>query len=183
MRACVRANASAADPASTGEFSVLELDVRPTASYHRAMVRVVARDLKHALCRVSEQAWRDVYALLALGCVAFSMALVNASSIVSANANVPSERYELPDGKLVELAGERFEIGERMFLTPSGGSGLSGDDNDAPRAVQHVAARSLQRADVDIQRDLVPSASSPVSLSASLTTRISQTSSCAAATR
>ena len=76
----------------------------------------------------------------------------------SANANVPSESYELPDGRVVELAAERFEIAERMFVDAAGDAAGAGDDERPARTVQAVAARSLQRADVDIQRDLLPSA-------------------------
>jgi len=116
-----------------GEFQVEDLVRSPTVSYHRAMVRIVARDLKEAVCCVAEQPWS-----------------------VIANNNVSAVAYELPDGKKIELTAQRFEIPERLFVAPVAADAVAGAPagDVAPRTVHGVANASVRRADVDLQREL-----------------------------
>lgn len=104
--------------------------------------------------------------------------------LCSDNKNVPAVSYELPDGRTIEFGSQRFVLAERMFAPgeplsnvghKSGQkrkSGAVADDaaddknsNDdgnkgvSALSIPTLATRSVNCADVDVQRDMLASES------------------------
>jgi hypothetical protein len=65
----------------------------------------------------------------------------------------PTARYELPDGNTLELSGERFTCAEPLFVVRDDVTPWSADDD----SLQSVAWRCVERADVDVRRDMFAS--------------------------
>jgi actin-like protein 6A len=76
-----------------GEFEVTPVEFpNTTESYYKYMQRVIAADVKEAVCRVPDSPFDD-----------------------NSYANIPTTPYELPDGQMIEVGADRFRIPDIMF--------------------------------------------------------------------
>ena len=114
-----------------GRFLVEELTFPNTsASYHRFMVRELLRDIKESTFRVHDAAFGDD---------------ANASAVASA-------QYELPDGQVLDLAGERYLIPEQLFVPDRSKC------EAAPLLGLHQMIHgAISASDLDVRRDLYTS--------------------------
>lgn len=105
-----------------------------TVSYDLFMKRQVARDVKESICRVSE-----------------------AEFLSQHNANIPTEKFELPDGKILDIGPERFAVAEFLFRpTPEFREQMGRDFADAPtfNGLHHMVSQSIDQCDVDVRKEL-----------------------------
>lgn len=103
-----------------------------TPSYDQFMKRMVIRDFKETLSRVAES---DMNV-----------------------GNVPLEKYELPDGNVLDIGAPRFHISECLFQRAEGKqiSGLEGSDFPGMtfKGLQHMVAESVGACDVDVRKEM-----------------------------
>jgi len=60
--------------------------------------------------------------------------------------NIKDENYELPDGRVINMSGERIKFTEQLFNSSPSLPGFKG--------LQHMVSDSINKSDVDIRRDL-----------------------------
>jgi len=118
-----------------GQFEVTVLDFPGiTKSYHDFMTHEIVRDIKESVARVSESAFDK-----------------------EANMNIPTVQYELPDGKILEVGMERFQLSEYMFtpeLIPTDQGTSSDVTKGDVMGIHQMVHTSILNADTDIRRDL-----------------------------
>lgn len=125
--------------ASAEEFSVV--DVPGTdgthASYRNMCIQHIAEDLKLSVCRVSE--------------TALTPATIGSGVLQSAS-------YELPDGRVVNVASPRFTVAESLFhsslLTEEKLKLLGLGSLDQYKSIVECIMEAVQRSDTDLKRDL-----------------------------
>lgn len=104
-------------------------------SYKKFMQRAIVSDIKESLCRASETHFDE-----------------------SSNAQIPSQTYELPDGKVIDVGAERFKACELLFnpsLLEADKCSIFGVDSpSAIHSVQECIAASVGKCDADIKKDL-----------------------------
>lgn len=120
-----------------GEFEVSNLDFpNTTVSYREYCRREIAADLKESLCRVSDQQFQD-----------------------GENTNIPTVRYELPDGNEIEVGFERFKVPEVLFqpsLLPSfpNTEALANEDGSPVKGLPALIVEAISKCDVDVRKEL-----------------------------
>lgn len=117
-----------------GRIVTQKLDLANTTnSYDRFMKMQVLRDVKESLCRVSETTFDLVR-----------------------NANIPKDRFELPDGKIIEAGAEKFAITECLFKPTSEFQDVIGADfPDANfQGLHRMVAEGIDACDVDVRKEL-----------------------------
>jgi actin-like protein 6A len=105
-----------------------------TSSYERYMKRQVAQSVKESICRISEQPFNLLQ-----------------------NTNIPKEKYELPDGNVIEMGSDRFTIGENLFRPSSEFLELAGPDFEGQpqfEGLHQMVASSIDACDVDVRKEL-----------------------------
>ncbi|KAJ7531089.1 hypothetical protein O6H91_14G031900 [Diphasiastrum complanatum] len=110
-----------------------------TESYCKYMQRVVAADIKEAVCRVPDTTFDE-----------------------NGYANLPTTPYELPDGQTIEVGAERFKIPDLLFSpsliqTIPGMEKLSAESGSNLRGLPSMVIDSINKCDVDIRRELFSS--------------------------
>eukprot|EP00854_Cymbomonas_tetramitiformis_P015157 gene15157-17929_t len=98
--------------------------------------REIAADLKESLCRVSDQQFQD-----------------------GENTNIPTVRYELPDGNEIEVGFERFKVPEVLFqpsLLPSfpNTEALTNEDGSPVSGLPALILEAIAKCDVDVRKEL-----------------------------
>ncbi|KAL4184382.1 hypothetical protein AMTRI_Chr10g225370 [Amborella trichopoda] len=121
-----------------GEFQTVDLDFsNTTESYKLYCQRVIASDIKEAVCRAPDTAFDE-----------------------TAYANIPTTSYELPDGQTIEIGADRFKIPGILF-NPSlihTIPGMDKFDHSTPsRGLPQMVIESINKCDVDIRRELFSS--------------------------
>ncbi|KAJ7531091.1 hypothetical protein O6H91_14G031900 [Diphasiastrum complanatum] len=124
----------------SGEFEIIKQDFpNTTESYCKYMQRVVAADIKEAVCRVPDTTFDE-----------------------NGYANLPTTPYELPDGQTIEVGAERFKIPDLLFSpsliqTIPGMEKLSAESGSNLRGLPSMVIDSINKCDVDIRRELFSS--------------------------
>ncbi|EGC33759.1 hypothetical protein DICPUDRAFT_48789 [Dictyostelium purpureum] len=132
-----------------GEFSITPYNIPTlTESYKRYVTLETVRDIKETSCRVAD---RDL----------------------GEEINIAQVPYELPDGNLLEIGSDRFQIPELLFnpaplneqllaASSSAAAALNGTDttttNSTPQQYQGLAKmiiESLEKSDTDIRKELI----------------------------
>lgn len=80
------------------------------------------------------------------------MAVSNTSLELKANQNIPSKGYELPDGRKLEVGGQRFALGEHLFAAAPDHAALEGDlpGKCEWAGLQKMVVDSIAACDVDV---------------------------------
>jgi len=119
--------------AETGEIKTIKTDFPSTTdSFRRYMQMELVRDMKHTVCRISDKRFDT-----------------------SANSQIPTVSYELPDGKVLNVGLERFLVPEALFA-PSVHIDMKDDFDDTFtfQGLQKMVASSIDMCDVDIRKEL-----------------------------
>jgi len=112
-----------------GRFEVLTRNFpNTTASYTDFSIRSIVDDVKESLLKVSDTPY-----------------------IEEAFANIAPLSYELPDGKTLDLGGERFRLTEQLFSAALAGTEPTGE---AILPVQQLVLKVVQQCDADLRKDL-----------------------------
>eukprot|EP00741_Cyanophora_paradoxa_P017293 tig00020961_g16703.t1 len=113
---------------------------KTTASYRSFVLQNTARDAKESICRVAEAAFAP-----------------------AENVNLPGLQFELPEGRSVEIALDRFLVPELMFqpaliACPEFGPEVSALAAQGPwptaASLPKMIVDSISRCDTDIKKDL-----------------------------
>jgi actin-related protein len=105
-----------------------------TPSYDKYMKKLVAQSVKESICRISEQPFNLLQ-----------------------NTNIPTEKFELPDGNIIETGADRFTIGENLFRPSQEFLDMAGPDfeGQAPfEGLHKMVASSIDACDVDVRKEL-----------------------------
>jgi len=121
-----------------GEFSITPINMpQLTESYRRYVTLETIRDLKETSCKVSD------------------------TQYLGEDFNIAQIPYELPDGNLLEIGSDRFQIPELLFNpAPLNESMMNTDTTggDQPQQYQGLAKMvldSLERCDTDIRKEMI----------------------------
>jgi len=118
----------------TGEIRTVKLDVPSTIteSYHRFMQLEILRDIKQTVSRVSDKKFDP-----------------------TANQNIPTINYELPDAKTISVGIERFTIPESLFyMNPAIELKEDFDETFNFQGLHKMVAASVDMCDSDIRKEL-----------------------------
>mmetsp|Transcript_3544 Transcript_3544/g.10296 ORF Transcript_3544/g.10296 Transcript_3544/m.10296 type:complete len:435 (+) Transcript_3544:267-1571(+) len=120
---------------SPGQWQVEDRKPATTDSYNTWAVEQVAGEIKEALCRVSDSAFDP-----------------------TENANIPTVKYELPDGTEIEVGPDRFAVPELLFnpalLSTFDMDTVKSYDGNELKDLPGMVADAISRCDVDIRRDM-----------------------------
>lgn len=104
-----------------------------TASFHRFMTLEVVRDIKESMCRLADT----------------PLDKEGGDTSTSSSAS-----YELPDGRMIHVGRDRYEVPEALFA-PASRIQIGEDvDGVAFSGLTALVRRAVDRVDVDIRRDL-----------------------------
>mmetsp|Transcript_10961 Transcript_10961/g.44838 ORF Transcript_10961/g.44838 Transcript_10961/m.44838 type:complete len:437 (-) Transcript_10961:51-1361(-) len=104
-------------------------------TYRDYMVKAVISDIRHSICHMSETRFDPQY-----------------------SSSIPTTGYELPNGKLLELGGERFEITECLFNPEQFLTRIPDIDGDKPFIpLPKMLHESVNLCDPDIRKELMSS--------------------------
>jgi len=104
-------------------------------SYKKFMQKMVVNDLKETVCRTSETHFDE-----------------------GANTQIPFAQYELPDGKVIDVGGERFKACELLFnpslLEAERCSIFGVKAPEELRGVHDLISEAVGKCDADIKKEL-----------------------------
>lgn len=118
---------------SPGQYEAQSLDLPHTSdSFNAWHVEQIAADIKESICRVSDTTFD-----------------------AEANANIPTVDYELPDGTIIQLGPDRFNVPEILFQQNLVKS-FAGVEATLPvtESLQASVVKSIELCDVDLRKEL-----------------------------
>lgn len=132
------------------------------ASYLKHMTAEVFRDMREATCATSLVPLPDAHSSHGHGHSPKAAEAPTAAAAEGATMEFETQRYELPDGQAVELARERFEVGEFLLHPKNFESAVVKTEQHAAAAAK-TAAKGLHRmlydavqlCDADVRRDML----------------------------
>eukprot|EP01113_Clastostelium_recurvatum_P007251 TRINITY_DN1336_c0_g1_i3.p1 TRINITY_DN1336_c0_g1~~TRINITY_DN1336_c0_g1_i3.p1 ORF type:complete len:449 (-),score=108.03 TRINITY_DN1336_c0_g1_i3:18-1364(-) len=120
-------------PVGSGQFTVHARAglAGVTESYKTFHIMNVVRDIKETMCRVSDSPFDEI-----------------------ANATIPTNQYELPDGKILDVGTDRFSIPELMFYPEPLRSTGPGNEQTDYVGVHQLVIDSIAQCDQDLRKEL-----------------------------